>query len=144
MCKQLYKATIIFGVLFVLAFPSAAEQKKVLGAWDVHYIAIPSTFLSPEVAKKNGIIRSKYNALLNISILDKTTKKAQSVSVRGNARNLIGTTKQLAFKQVKEGKAIYYLSTVNFSDQETLRFTIDIQLGNEIQQLKFQQKMYAE
>ncbi|MFC3121003.1 DUF4426 domain-containing protein [Agaribacter flavus] len=139
-----YLKRLLLLVFLCLSLSVQAEQKQTLGQWDVHYIAIPTTFLTPEVASSNQIVRSKYSSLINISVLDNDSKAAQSVSVRGKAVNLLGTTKPLSFKQVKEGSAIYYLATVGFSDQETLRFTIDIQLGNEIQQLKFQQKMYAE
>lgn len=121
-----------------------AEQKKVLGDWDVHYIVIPSTFLTPEVAKANNIRRSATNALVNISVLDSRTKAALDVDVSGTARNLIGTTKNLDFKTVKEGDAIYYLATVTFDDKEVLRYEINLQKGAVNQALRFQQKMYSD
>ena len=70
---------------------ASAEQKEVLGNWDVHYIAFPSTMLTPQIAQANGIVRSKYNSVVNISVLDSTTKQAQDVSVVGTATNLLGT-----------------------------------------------------
>nr|WP_136250373.1 DUF4426 domain-containing protein [Ningiella ruwaisensis] len=121
-----------------------AEQKKTLGDWDVHYIAFPSTFLEPEVAKANNITRSSTRAVINISVLDSKSKAALEVEVSGNARNLLGTNKPLEFTTVKEGDAIYHLATVNFDDKEVLRFTIDMKQGNVSQQLKFQQKMYED
>ncbi|MEM0910642.1 MAG: DUF4426 domain-containing protein [Pseudomonadota bacterium] len=142
---QLISSIVILFV--VLAFgnsPALAEQKKTIGDWDVHYIVIPTTFLTPEVARANDIQRSKFNALVNISVLDKRSKKAQDVSVSGNARNLLGTNKILDFKKVTEGQAIYYLATVNFDDKETLRFSLDISQPNNSQQLTFQQRMYTD
>lgn len=121
-----------------------AEQKQVLGSWDVHYIALNSTFLTPEVAKQYGIVRSKFNALINISVLDRQDKTAQSVILTGDARNLIGVVKKLTFKQVTEGKAIYYLAVLPFSDLEQYRISIDINDGLEQKTLKFQHKFYAD
>ena len=118
-----------------------AEQKEVLGPWDVHYIAFNTTFLTPEIARANGIVRSKYNALVNISVLDSKTKEAQLVAMTGEARNLLGNKKPLNFKRVQEGKAIYYLAVVPFRDRETLRFDIDIKQGNDTRTLKFTQEM---
>lgn len=137
--------TISMAMLFGL-FANAvhAEQKKVLGDWDVHYIVIPSTFLTPEIAKANNIRRSATNALVNISVLDSRTKAALDVDVSGTARNLIGTTKNLDFKTVKEGDAIYYLATVSFDDKEVLRYEINLQKGAVNQALRFQQKMYSD
>jgi hypothetical protein len=134
-----------FSILLVLISVSVqAEIKKDLGDWEVHYIALTSTFLSPEIARANSIVRSSKNALINISVLDKLTKDAQTVKISGIARNLLGTTKELSFKQVKEGNAIYYLASVSFTNKEVLRFDIDINQGKVNQNLKFQQTMYVE
>lgn len=131
-----------FGLLFSIAVN--AEQKQELGSWDVHYIALNSTFLTPQVAKEYGIVRSKFNGLINISVLDRQNKTAQSVVLTGEAKNLIGVIKQLKFKQVTEGKAIYYLAVLPFSDLEQYRISVDINNGLEQKTLKFQHKFYAD
>lgn len=130
--------------LALLTFTVSAEQKMQLGEWDVHYIVVNSTFFSPDTAREYGIVRSKYNALVNISVLDTATQKAQFVGVEGSATNLLGTEKALTFKRVQEGDAIYYLAVLPFRDQETYRFNIRIQRGNDSETLKFQQKMYVD
>jgi len=134
--------SIVFGLL--LSFKAIAEQKKELGSWDVHYIAFTSTFLTPQVAKEYGLVRSKFNGIINISVLDRQDKAAQSVILTGEAKNLIGVIKSLKFKQVTEGKAIYYLAVLPFSDQEQYRISIDINNGLEQKTLKFQHKFYAD
>lgn len=132
--------------IFCLSFglPSQAEIKKTLGSWEVHYIAFTSTFLTPEIARANKILRSKKNALVNISVLDRRSKEAQAVEMTGTARNLLGTLKPLTFKEVVEGDAIYYLASVPFSHKEVLRFDINIKQGSTTQNLKFQQTMYVD
>jgi hypothetical protein len=62
----------------------------------------------------------------------------------GEAKNLIGVIKKLTFKQVKEGKAIYYLAVLPFSDREQYRITVNVNDGLEQQTLKFQHKFYAD
>jgi hypothetical protein len=121
-----------------------AEQKVSLADWDVHYIALNTTFLTPEVAKQYGIVRSKFNGLINISVLDKTTQESQSLLLSGEAKNLLGTVKKLSFKKVTEGKAIYYLATLPFSDQEQYRISVLINDGTQQKTFKFQHKFYAE
>lgn len=123
---------------------AVAEQKQTLGQWDVHYMVVSTTFLTPEVAKANNIVRSRYNALVNISVLDKDTQKAQMPSVTGTAKNLIGTSKPLSFRRVNEGDAIYYLAVLSYRNMETYRFNIDIQQGEETQTLSFTQKLYVD
>jgi len=144
--KVVYPYLLSITLLVVLMFFSQAhaEQKQVLGNWDVHYIALNTTFLSPEVAKQYGIVRSRFNALINISVLDRKDKSAQSVILTGEAKNLIGVIKKLTFKQVKEGKAIYYLAVLPFSDLEQYRISININDGLEQKTFKFQHKFYAD
>ncbi|WP_100643058.1 DUF4426 domain-containing protein [Alteromonas facilis] len=126
------------------SFSAIAEQKQTLGNWDVHYMVVGTTFLTPEIAKANGIIRSKFNALVNISVLDADSQKALEPSVTGNAKNLLGTVKQLSFKRVREGDAVYYLAVLPYRDMETYRFEIDIQDGNRTETLSFSQKLYVD
>lgn len=133
---------LLLVVLLLTGSSTQAEIKKTLGKWDVHYIAFNSTFLTPEVAKAYGIVRSENNTLINISIIDRQSGEAQHAQLSGFARNLIGTTINLDFKEVKEGEAIYYLATLSTSDEEHFRFVIDIQQGRNQQQLKFEQKVY--
>lgn len=136
--------TILIATLFLFVPFSHAEQKETLGDWDVHYIVFGTPFLTPEVAKSYGIVRSKFNALVNISVLDSNTQKAQTVAMSGTARNLLGTSKPLSFKKVVDGNAIYYLAILPFRDQETYRFSVEIQQGGKTQTLQFQQKMYVD
>ena len=144
--KPLLRTNLFCSLLALLFLTTSvqAEQKKQLGNWDVHYIALNSTFLTPEVAKNYGIVRSRFNALLNISVLDRKNKTAQNVVLSGTAKNLLGVVKELNFKQVQEGQSIYYLATLSFSDLEQYRFTINISDGQTQKDLKFQHKFYAD
>ena len=140
---SLFKRFVV-GALAILVFSANAEQKKTLGNWDVHYMVVGTPFLTPDVAANYGIVRSKFNALINISVLDSKTGTAQRADVTGVAKNLIGNSKKLTFKKVEEGDAIYYLAMLPFRDQETFRFEIDVRKGSNQQTLKFQQKMYVD
>ncbi len=121
-----------------------AEQKQRLGDWDVHYMVVNTPFLTPEVAASYGIVRSKYNALVNLSVLDASSGEAQRVSLSGTATNLLGSSHTLNFKKVEEGDAIYYLAVLPFRDQETFRFSIEVQKGNDSHTLSFKQKLYVD
>ncbi|AXR07524.1 DUF4426 domain-containing protein [Salinimonas sediminis] len=135
---------LIVVACLLFSAPGAAEQKKTLGQWDVHYIVVNTAFLTPQVAQAYGIVRSKYSALVNISVLDKQNQQAQNVDITGTATNLLGKQHALAFRKVEEGEAIYYLANIAFDDMETFRFVIDIKRGSASHTLKFQQKLYAE
>jgi len=140
--KFLLAITISF---FSITYANAENMKK-LGSMDVHYMAIGSTFFTPEIAKVYGITRSRYNGLINISVLDntKTSSPAKTVSISGEAKNNLGQFKTLAFTEVKEGDAIYYLAQIKYSNEETIHFTLTINDGKEQQTLKFSQKFYVD
>lgn len=137
------KITAILVLLGCPSFSHAAQYKE-LGEWDVHYIVLNTSFFTPEIARQYGLQRSKFKALVNISVLNSDDQKAQSVAMSGTARNLLGTTKKLEFDKVQEGDAIYYLATISFRHQETYNFNIEVRDGNEVQTLSFKHKFYAE
>lgn len=137
---------IIFALLLGLtvSFNALAEQKKQLGDWDVHYIAFPSPILTPEVALQYKLQRSKYNGIVNISVLDKTTQQALKVAISGSAKDLQSRTRTLEFTEVVEGDAVYYLAQLPFHHEQRYSFTLSISSGNQTQQLKFDQVFYVD
>ena len=139
---------LILLFLVVSAFTSNvfADNMKKLGSLNVHYMAIGATFLTPEIAKAYGIERSRYNGLVNISVLDNSKKgmPAKSVSIMGKARNDIGQIKSLEFSEVKEGEAIYYLAQIKYTDEETYYFDIVINDSGKQHSLTFSQKFYVD
>lgn len=143
--------TVVFAVLLsallsLFSSSAFAQNMKKLGTMNVHYMALGATFLTPEVAKAYGIERSRYNGLINISVLDNSQKKtpAKMVSISGTARNDVGQIKTLSFQEVKEGASIYYLAQLNYSDEETFYFDLKITDGKESHQLTFKQKFYVD
>ena len=139
-----------FIACLVLAFNAHSAQEqgaqyKELGPWQVHYIAFPSTFIQPQIAKTYDLERSGYKGIVNISILkNDTDKTAQKATLQGTARNLLGNKQSLNFKEVVEGDSVYYLAQVDYTNEEILRFEIEIQQGNQFQTLKFKQKFYVD
>jgi|TARA_R110002012_G_scaffold8862_9_gene40659 hypothetical protein len=123
-----------------------AENMKKMDNINVHYIALGSTFLTPEIAKAYGIERSRYKGLVNISVLDNTQKgnPAKTVIINGKARNDVGQIKSLEFTEVVEGEAVYYLAQVSYSNEETIYFDINITDKGQQHNLKFSQKFYVD
>ncbi|WP_064663412.1 DUF4426 domain-containing protein [Pseudoalteromonas sp. MQS005] len=146
--QRLIKFCFIACLALAFNAHSAQEQGaqyKELGPWQVHYIAFPSTFIQPQIAKAYDLERSGYKGIVNISILkNDTDKTAQKATLQGTARNLLGNKQSLNFKEVVEGDSVYYLAQVDYTNEEILRFEIEIQQGNQFQTLKFQQKFYVD
>lgn len=124
----------LFKTLFIVALAltslnSYAENSQEFGDYVIHYNAFRSDTISPEIAKQYGLARANNRVLINIAVLKKvmnTTGTPTPSVVTGHASNLTGQLKQLEFKTIKEGTAIYYLAETKISDGEFLKFDIKV------------------
>ncbi len=86
--------------------------------------------------------------VVNITVQKKSGNTTIPVKARvsGFASNLTGQTKNLEFKEVLDGKAIYYLAQSQVSNRETLKFDIKATPEGEtlVAQIKFNQKFYTD
>lgn len=137
---------LVTSCLLMFSLISQAEQKTDFGDFEVHYNAFTSTFLSPEIAKQYGLIRSKAIGILNISLMDKRTGKAVPVAgqVEGIVSNDIQQQTHLGFKRVQETNALYYLAQFQFIEGEILTFNLTTYPEGSRQPLKmrFTQSFY--
>lgn len=136
--------SLLLAITLLVSAAANAEQMQKLGDWDVHYIAFPSTFLTSDIASDYDIDRSKYLGIINISVLDSETLKAQAVTMTVTARNLLGNIRELDVREIREQNAIYYIAEVPHRNEETYRIKVTISSGNQTQELKFQQKFYVD
>lgn len=124
------RSVYLLALSLVMMFPiqANAEQFKAFDNYEVHFSAFNSTFLTPDVAQGYAIQRSKVRGLVNVAVLDKSNQKAPiTAQVRGEITNLVGQVQTLAFKQVREGKAVYYITEFRFTDDEILSFDLQVQ-----------------
>lgn len=108
---------------------TTAAQKEDVGPYEIHYSAIPTGFLTPEVAQNYNLTRSRAIGLLNISVLEKLedgTTRPVAAMVDGRVTNDIRQDRALSFRQVKEGEAIYYLAQFQFGEGERLEYRANI------------------
>jgi hypothetical protein len=94
----------------------------------IHYNAFVSNLLTPEVARAHQLTRSRYHAVVNITVQKRKNGVYEAVAadVSGIATNLYGKQRKLNMKKVTERDAVYYLAELPFSDEETLNFDIQV------------------
>jgi hypothetical protein len=126
-----------------LSLPVLAERKKSFDDLDVHYSVFNSSFLQPEVAAAKQLVRGKNQGVVNIAVLK--AGKPSMATVSGVAKDLVGREQPLTFRQVTEGEAIYYLAQFTITQQEMLRFTLNVSAGgSEAHRLEFNQEVFPE
>lgn len=137
-------------ILFFALFSSNvnAENSKQFGNYVIHYNAFRSDTLTPEIAKAYSLTRRNNRMVLNITVQKKDGDVTRPVKakVSGFASNLTGQVKDLEFKEVHDGEAIYYLAQSQVSNHETLKFDITATPAGEtlVAKLKFKQKFYTD
>lgn len=136
-------------ILTLFSSSSFAEQMVSHGDYMIHYNAFNSSFLQPKVAQAYGITRSKTKALLNISVLQKQSDgstKPVSAIVKGAATNLISQKQELSFEKIEETNALYYLADFGFTDDQVLRFSLQVQPdpNQPAYDINFEQRFYVD
>lgn len=132
-----------------LAAEPAGASSKDFGSHVVHFSALSTDHLRPEVAKTYNIVRSKNRALLNVSVLKKTegtTGTPVTAEVTALVANDTGQVKDSTIREIREDGAVYYVADYAVSSGETLIFNIDaIPEGeNAPLSLRFTQTFYGD
>ena len=137
--------------LLLLAPPGThAQQASEFGDYVVHYNALNSSLITPEVARAYGIRRSDSRGLINISIIRSVPDKgltAVRASVKTSAKNLTGQTRDIEMREITEGEdAIYYIGEFSVSNMEMFDFTVAVTPEGMDKPFKvhFRQQFYTE
>jgi len=137
-------------VLLVSFFTTAvfAENAKSFGNYVIHYNAFRSDTLTPEIAKAYSLTRRNNRMVVNITVQQKDgdVTKPVKAKISGFASNLTGQTKELEFKEIHDGEAIYYLAQSQVSNRETLKFDITATPAGEtlVAKLNFKQQFFTD
>ena len=128
-----------------LALPALANDKvfKQVGDNKIFFSAFNSTFIDPDVAVANQIIRGKDKGLVNIAVV-KGLGTGKSAVITGNVYNIFQMSQPLEFVEIREQDAVYYLAPFEFENEDFLTFKISVRSDPKkpAYDLKFQKKMY--
>jgi Domain of unknown function (DUF4426) len=120
------------------------ETFQNFGNYEVHYNAVRTDALTPEVARSYDIQRSTNRVMLNVTVLRKDgergPRKPVDATVQVNAYNLNGQLKPLEIRRISEGEAIYYIGEVSITGTEILVFDISVTPSGENSPLKMKLK----
>jgi hypothetical protein len=107
---------------------TALESSLDVGDFTIHFNAISTDQLTPEVASTYGIVRSQNRAMLTISVIRNDTPgpTASPAEVTATATNLAGQLRNLSMREIAESNAIYYIGETVITNAETLIFTIQV------------------
>lgn len=123
-----------------------AEISQTFGPIVVHYNAITTNELVPEVARSYKIERSKTRGLVTMSVLRQNSLGVSSpvpARLTVYATNLNQQLANIEMREVRDGNAIYYLGEFRVAPPDTLKFTATVEVDGEPKHdLVFVQKFY--
>lgn len=147
--KQQLIGLLLVGAL-ALATPAEAQQSQDFGDYVVHYNALNTNLIPPQVAQGYGIQRSSSRALLNVTVLKKvmdTPGTPVSAKIAASGTNLTGQRRDIPIREISDPEgAIYYIGEFPVHNMETYRFNIEVDIEGEEDPLvvKFKQQFYTE
>jgi hypothetical protein len=128
--KRLFAALCLCSVAAV----AHAEISQKFGPLEIHYNALTTDELLPEVARTYKIERSKTRGLLTVSVLKQNKMGAASpvpAKITVYVTNLSEQLANMEMREVKEGTAIYYLGEFRVVPPDTLKFTATVEVAGE-------------
>ena len=150
MKNRLISSLLVLGILTAPA-AALAQQSREFNDYVVHYNALRTDLLPPQVAQGYGIKRSSSRALLNITVMAKDERGEEVAAVRAdidvNATNLTGQRREIELREIEDGDgAIYYVGELPVHNLETYQFKLQVtpEGAQEPLLVEFRQQFYTE
>lgn len=148
MLRSLLLSVSLAATLMVTTSASA-EQFVQVGDYEIHYSAVSTSFLTPEVAEAHNIQRSANRGLVNVSVRERRddgSTRPVSAGIQGYVSGLTGTQEPLSFRTVHDGDSTYHLAPFTMRHDEAMRFELDVRYDrNESpESVNFIQRFYIE
>ena len=117
-------AALCFALL-TLAIPLQADNYQQHDDLEVHFNAMPTTRLAPNIAEARGIQRSRLQGMVLISV--RRDGESVPTRLRGHAIDGAGEAREINFREVRQGDFVNTIGTFRIEDLERLRFELEIQ-----------------
>jgi hypothetical protein len=139
----LWASSLMFGT------SSTHAESQDFDNYTVHYIAVGTTFLTPEIAQQYNIVRSNRRAFLNIAVIRNNSDGSTTpvpATVMGSKHNLLQQSTDVEFAEIREGEAIYYIGQFDFSNAENIRLQVSVQpeMQGPVHEIEWNTQLYSD
>ena len=148
--NQLFAAVLVLGML-VVSTNSPAQQSLDLGEYVVHYNALSSYLLPPQMTQVYGIQRSPNRAILIITALKKEENDELGMPVHADvtasAVNLSGQRRDIKMREISDlSGAVYYIGVLTVYNLESFKFTVNLKIEglDKLAVVEFNQQFFTE
>lgn len=148
--NQLFAAVLVLGMLAV-STNTPAQQSLDLGEYIVHYNALNTNLLPPQVTQIYGIQRSPNRAMLIITALKKEENNPLGTPVHAevtaSALNLSGQRRNIEMREISDlSGAVYYIGVLTVYNLESFKFTVNVKIEGleELAVVQFSRQFFTE
>ncbi len=136
--------TALLAALCVAPGVAFSEQSERHGDFEIHYNAIPTTWLSPEVAERYGIPRSRVQGMLLVSVMEHDTPV--TASVRGQTRDSDDPARDMDFRRLAIGERTSQVALFPIRDGATMQFELVVRprMQDESYSIRFRETFHVE
>jgi hypothetical protein len=129
--------------LLLLTGLAQAQGVRSAGDYQIHYSALPSGFLTAEVARQYGILRSRLHGVLLVSV--KRAGEPVQARIEAQAGPGGGKLQPLSLRAVETDGVISYIGSFTIADGESRQFRLLISLPEqEPLEIVFSQQFFDE
>ena len=137
----------LFALFLVSPTIAFAERSQTFGDIEVHFNALSTTELSPDMAKAYKLDRSRNRGMITVAVLKKDKAgvgQPIKAVISASAVNLSSQLTDITIREILEEKAIYYLGDYRVGAPDTLKFNLTIKPQGEKKSLnvEFQQQFF--
>lgn len=136
--------------LWLLAAPLAAQQFERIGAYQIHYSAVNTSFLPESIVREHRIQRSQALALLNISVLEEQadgSTRTVPATVNGRVGSLGGDDGEpLSFRTLRSGDTASQVAVFRIQEGEPMHFDLEVRYDRNAEpaRIRFIQRFYID
>ena len=123
-----FQAVTLWLLLGLGAINANGQQSTRYDEFELHHSIVYTTFVAPEVAAEYGIIRGADKAMLTLSVRDASSGDlaGRPMQISGRTWDLI-TGGAMDVREIREGRATYYIVPFEFLDREYRFFEFSFQ-----------------
>lgn len=111
-------------LMLFLPLSASAQQAQRFNDYEIHYNAIPTGLLNDAVAQEYGIVRSRTQGLLMITILH------ESSAIRGRVRTLAvdddDQVTEVRMREIKNDDWVSYIGTLEIKVGQPVNFSVEV------------------
>jgi len=151
--RNFFLSGFLLLVLSLLPLTLLAQDKNMerVGDYEIYYDVLPTSFLNPQVAQGYGVVRSKGQGMVRVTVLRRLADgsgEPVKARVSGHAGNLAGQLNGLSFHthEVGQSQGFFNLATFRFAHDDPMRFKLRVTYDSKkpAHELAFIRRLYMD